>query len=168
MAEDILYKEFHMLRWLVWGVSVASFGVLFYAISREAPANGWLVISGFVGFFVAQFLAAVHRVNRIALTESHLRVGKETFERSDFDFNFGVQPPLVLFPDEEERVNEDWPLPPDQHLRIAGGAWGRRRGTATVMLREAGTRKVVAICTRHPLQLDDRLTEWLETPPEEP
>lgn len=164
MADTVLYREFYTLRWLTWGLGIVSIALLYYAMIDETPAAGWLVIGAFVGFFVAQYLAAIHRVNRITLTESHLRVGKEIFERANFDFTFGVQPPVVLSPDEEGEVQEDWPLPPDDELRIAGGAWGRRRSTRMLLLREADKSCVVAIFTRHPLELDEILTGWLETP----
>lgn len=70
----------------------------------------------------------------------------------------------MLSPDEEERVTEEWKLPPDHELSVAGGGWGRRRGTTMVVLREANTDRVLAIFSRHPEKLDAVLTEWLEMP----
>lgn len=164
MTGTVRYREFHTLRWLTWGLGGISVVLLVYSILEGAPLGGWLVLGAFVGFFAAQFLAAIHRYNRITLTDTTLRVGKETFERSDFDFTFGVQPSLVLSPDEEERVAEEWKLPPDHELRVAGGGWGRRRGTTMVVLREANTDRVLAIFSRNPEKLDAVLTEWLEMP----
>jgi hypothetical protein len=166
MAESVIYREFHTLRWMTWTLSALGLLLLSYAISRDAPSDGRFVLGAFVALFVGQFLAAIHRVNRITLTPSRLRIGKETFERSDFDFSFGVQPPLVLSPDEASRVEEEWKLPPDHELPIAGGGWGRRRGTSMVVLREAHQSCIVAIFTRRPLELDARLTSWLEIPPD--
>lgn len=165
MAEAVLYKEFHTLRWLTWGLGVASVLLLFYAIGDDAPANGSLVVGAFVGFFAAQFIAAVHRYNRITLTRSELRVGKETFTRPDIDFSFGVQPPAVLSPTEHDRVIEEWPVPDELDVRIPGGSWMRRRATSTIVLKEADRDVALAISTHRPLQLDTALTEWLETPP---
>lgn len=168
MADRVLYREFHTLRWLVWTLAGVSVGLVVFATARGYPLNGGLVLMAITVFFVMQHLAAIHRWNRIELTPASLRIGKETFQPADFDFTFGVQPPLVLSPGEERRVEEEWKLPPGHELRIAGGSWGRRRGTSMVVLREADTQKVVAIFTRNPQTLDPLLTEWIETVPEPP
>lgn len=89
MAGSVRYQEFHSLRWLTWGLGSISVVVLAYTIIDGAPLGGWLVLGALVGFFAAQFLAAIHRYNRITLTDEALRVGKETFERSGFDSHLG-------------------------------------------------------------------------------
>lgn len=168
MADRVLYREFHTLRWLVWMLVGISLALVVTATAQGYPLNGGLVLVAIVLFFLTQHLAAIHRWNRIELTPTRLTVGKETFGPADFDFTFGVQPPLVLSPGEEQRVEEEWKLPPGQELRIAGGSWGRRRGTSMVVLQEADTQQVVAIFTRNPQTLDQVLTEWIETVPEPP
>lgn len=146
----------------------SSIGVSSVRLQRGYPLKGGLVLIAIVLFIVMHHLAAIHRWNRIELTPTRLRVGKETFRPADFDFTFGVQPPLVLSPDDEERVEEEWKLPPGHDLRIAGGSWGRRRGTSMIVLREADTQQVVAIFTQNPQTLDQLLIEWIETVPEPP
>lgn len=168
LTEKMVYREFHTLRWFVWSLNGLSVVLVVIAVVNGYPLNGGLVLVAIVIFFVTQHLAVIHRSNRIELTPSSLRVGKEMFRPDDFDFVFGVQPPLVLSPDEEHRIAEDWPLPPDHELRIAGGSFGRRLGTSMVVLREAGNRQVVAVFTRNPWILDQLLTEWIESVPEPP
>lgn len=168
VADKVLYREFHTLRWVVWGLGGLSFVLVGIPAASGYRENGGLVLVAIFIFFIMQHLAAIHRWNRIELTPSRLRVGKETFGRDDFDFTFGVQPPLVLSPGEEQRVEEEWKLPPGHELRIAGGSWGRRRGTSMVVLREADSQQVVAIFTRNPQIMDQLLTEWIETVPEPP
>lgn len=152
------------------GLGLATLSALLVVIAtlNDYPLNGVLVLTAIIIFFVLQHLAAIHRWNRIVLTRTTLRVGKETFRPGDFDFTFGVQPSLVLAPEEDQRVTEEWKLPPDHELRIAGGSWGRRRGTSMIVLRETDSRRVVAIFTRHPEKLDPLLTEWLEAMPDPP
>lgn len=104
-------------------------------------------------------------MNRIRLTSTHLVVGSERFRPSDFNFSFGVQPPLVLAPDEQAEIESRWKLSNDQRFRIAGGSWGRRIGSAMVVLQESDGQGVVAIFTRRPHVLDPLLTKWLETVP---
>lgn len=168
VADKVLYREFHTLRWVVWGLGGVSFVLVAIADVYGYRKYGGLVLTAIVIFLMIQPLAAIHRWNRIELTPSRLRVGKETFRPGDFDFTFGVQPPLVLSPGEEQRVEEEWKLPPGHELRIAGGSWGRRRGTSMVVLREADSQRVVAIFTRKPQLLDRLLTEWIETVPQPP
>lgn len=164
MADKVLYREFHTLRWLVWTLVGVSVVLVVIATVQGYPLNGGLVLVAIVPFFVMQHLAAIHPWNRIELTPTSLRVGKETFRPADFDFTFGVQPPLILSPGEEQRVEEEWKLPSGHELRIAGGSWGRRRGTSMIVLREADSRQVVAIFTRNPQTLDRLLTEWIDRP----
>lgn len=166
MAEDVIHREFHTLRWMAWALWTLFTTLVVIAAVNDYPLNGGLVLVAIILFFISQPLAAIHRWNRIELTPSRLRVGKETFTPADFDFSFGVQPPLVLSPGEERRIEEEWKLPPGHELRIAGGSWGRRRGTSMVVLRETDSRQIVAIFTRRPRVLDDLLTEWIETVPE--
>ena len=140
---------------------------LVVATSSGLPMTGW---RGWLGFYSLLVMMAgffgygIYQLNRIVLTPSRLRVGREVLERSDVDFRFGVQPPLVLSPIEQDRVEEDWPVPPDADMRIVGGSWGRRRGTSMLVMKEAGSGQLLAIFSRRPKQLDRALTEWLESP----
>lgn len=168
MSDKVLYREFHTLRWVVYCLIGLSVVLVVVAVLNGYPLNGGLVLIAIVIFLSMQHLAAIHSSNRIELTSSSLRVGRETFQPADFDFVFGVQPPLVLSPDEEHRIEQDWPLPPNHELQIAGGGAGRRLGTSMVVLRGADNQQVVAIFTRNHRILDRLLTEWIESLPEPP
>ncbi|MEE8601127.1 hypothetical protein [Euzebya tangerina] len=166
MDEEVLYREFHWLRPTVWSLAAFSAIFLVIGVSTEWAARGWVALVGIVLFMMANLLAGIHRMHRITCTTSTLSVGREEFTRSDFDFVFGAQPVLVMTSEEQERVENQTPLPEDHPMRIAGGSWGRYLGASTVVLREAGTTRLVAIFTRHPTELDSVLTRWLEQVPE--
>ncbi len=165
--DTVIHREFHMLGrgvWILGGVALAG---LIVAASNGLPMTGWRSWLGFGSTFVILACAVAYgtyRMNRINLTPSQLVVGRETFERSDFDFGFGVQPPLVLSVDEQNRVEEEWPLPPQADMRIVGGSWGRRRGTSMLVLKARETGQLLAIFSRRPAELDRALTAWLESP----
>ncbi len=168
MANDVLYREFRTLARLAW--SFGSLSVLLVVVSSASDHifQGLLALAAVLLVFPVLHLRSIYRMNRIVLTPSRLKVGTESFQPADFDFTFGVQPPLVLLPKEQAQIESPWPLPPDHELRIAGSSWGRRIGTAMVVLRETDSRRVVAIFTRHPEVLDPLLTEWIEQPPDPP
>lgn len=160
-----LYREFHNIGRLALGLAVLAVALLAAGSVVEGSAGGFLIVTAIFLLFPVLFLGGVHRMNRILLTAERLSVGTESFRRSDLDFSFGVQPPLVLSPAEEAEVESRWPLPADHELRIAGGSWGRRVGTSMIVLREAGGVSLIAVFTRRPDILDPLLTEWIEAVP---
>ncbi len=169
-SNTIIHQEFHQLGRAVWALGAAALVLLIVAASNGLPMSGWRSWAGFGSVMLLLGCAVaygIHRMNRITLTRQQLRVGGETFDRADFDFAFGVQPPLVLSVDEQERVEEEWPLPPQGDMRIAGGSWGRRRGTSMLVLKLARSGQLLAVFSRRPADLDRALTEWLERPPED-
>lgn len=162
----VIYREFHNLGRLALGLGILSLTMFILSSVVEQPAAGWLAVMAIFTVFPLLFAGSIYWMNRISLTPTHLVVGSETFDRSDFDFSFGVQPPLVLNPDEQAEIESRWKVDPNSGLRIAGGSWGRRIGTAMVVLRQSDGRGVVAVFTRRPEVLDPLLTQWLETIPE--
>jgi hypothetical protein len=147
---------------------VVSAGAIVIAIATDYPWRGGLVLLGIVVGMIAFMVEGLHRTNCVTLTPECLVVGTETFRRDQVDGLFGAQPPLVLDPDEQARVEEQWPLPPDADIRIAGGGWGRRPTMRMVVLREADTQQLVAVFSRHPRDLDRRLAAWLGELPDTP
>ena len=166
MSTERIYREFHGLGWLASALGVV--GVVLFAVSSliDESIGGWLAVAAILVVFPMLFLGSIYRMNRIVLTSTHLAVGSERFQPTDFEFSFGVQPPLVLAPDEQAEIESEWKLPVDRGVRIAGGSWGRRVATAMVVLQERDGGDLVAVFTRHPQVLDPLLTEWLETVPE--
>lgn len=160
--DRVIYREFQNLRRLAWGF--AALGVLLLVTGSfvDGPVGGWFVVTAIFSVFPTLFLAGVYRMNRIMLTSNRLEVGTESFRSSDFDFSFGVQPSLVLSPQEQAEVESRWPLPEDHEFRIAGGSWGRRLGSAMIVLREVDRTYLLAVFTRRPEVLDPLLTEWIE------
>ncbi len=166
-TEMVLHREFHQLGRAVWIAGATGVTMLIVAAADGLPMDGWRSWTGFIGLLVilaSAMARGIHQMNRIVLTETQLQVGGDTFVPADFDFAFGVQPPLVLSVEEQERVEEDWPLPPNAFVRIAGGSWGRRRGTSMLVLKLAQSERLVAVFSRKPAVLDRLLTEWLERP----
>lgn len=164
--DDVIYREFHNLRRLAWALAVLGFILLVIGFVIDPSFSGLLVVAAIFLVFPILFLASIYRMNRIVLTPTSLDIGSESFRPADFDFTFGVQPPLVLSHEEQAEIESRWPLPADSELRIAGGSWGRRVGTAMIVLQETDHAGVVALFTRHPAVLDPLLTEWIETVPE--
>lgn len=165
---EILHREMTGLRWLSIALAAGSVGLLGVTIVTRYPWRGGLVLLAAVGMLLANGLWEVYRLNRIVLTPERLVVGPEVFEPADIDIVFGVQPPLVLGPDEQHRVENETPLPAGGDVRIAGGSYGRRVGTAMVVLRDARTGQAVAVFSRMPEVLSRRLTTWLTTVPDTP
>lgn len=168
MARDIVHRELHSYLWVALGLGALSISLLVTSSLLDHPLGGSLVLVGVASLLLAAMAEGIHRMNCITLRPDGLTVGRETFSRGDLDALFGVQPSLVLQPREQDRVEEEWPVPPDADIRIAGGAWGRRRGTYLVVLREASTQDLVAIFSRHPATLDRHLTAWLREFPDSP
>lgn len=160
---DVIYREFQGLGWLAFSLGVVGVVLLVVSALVDQSIGGWSAVVAILVVFPVLFLGSVYRMNRIRLSPTHLVVGSERFQRSDFDFSFGVQPPLVLAPGDQAEIESRWKLAADRGFRIAGGSWGRRVGTAMVVLQERDERGVVAIFTRRPQVLDPLLTEWLET-----
>lgn len=166
-AESALHQEFQCLGRTVWTAGTLAVVGLAVAASEGLPMTSWRSWLGFGSLLVVMASAVAfetYQMNRIVLTPTRLRVGRELFQRADFDFRFGVQPPLILSVEEQDRTEEEWPLPPDADMRIAGGSWGRRRGTSMLVMKEAETGRLLAIFSRRPAELDRALTAWLETP----
>jgi len=168
MTSRILHKEMTGLRWVA--ILLTGGGLVLLALSAAYgyPWRGGLVLVASVGIMLAWMIAEVHRLNRIVLTPDRLVVGREIFAPADVDVVFGVQPPLVLRPDEQVRVENDIPLPLGHEIRIAGGSYGRRIGTAMVVLRDARNDQLVAVFSRRPDLLSRRLTHWLTAVPDTP
>lgn len=72
MADKVLYREFHTLRWLVWTLFGVSVVFVVIATAQSYPMNGGLVLVAIILFFVSQHLAAIRRWNRIELTPPDL------------------------------------------------------------------------------------------------
>lgn len=168
MSAKIIYREMVGLGWLAGALCCVCIGLIGVAIAAGYPWRGGLVLVGALGLHIAWVLWGIYRMNHIVLTADRLVVGREVFTPRDIDIFFGVQPPLVLRPGEQGRVEEAWPLPPDGDVRIAGGSWGRRIGTATVVLRDARTDQAVAVFSRHPHELSEHLGDWLTAIPDTP
>lgn len=166
MDDGIVYRELVGLRSVTWGLGIASAASMAVAAGDQHVAGGWLVLASIFGFFLVYFLSGIYRMNRIVLTRRSLLVGAERYQPEDFDLLFGVQPSLVLTPEEQHRVECDTPLPPNHEVHIAGGGWGRRIGTTMLVLRTADQRRLIAVFTRDPVTLDRLLTEWLERVPD--
>jgi hypothetical protein len=170
MTAQIIHREFGALRWAIAVATAAGAALLAVAIATTYPATirGLCGMLGIVGLFVAWFAVGIYRMNRIVLTDDHLIVGREVFTRDDIDPLFGVQPPVLLAPDEQHRIEDLIPLPAGGDIRIVGGSWGRRIGTATVLLRDATSGQLLAVFSRQPRLLDQRLTRWLTAVPDTP
>lgn len=168
MTTEILHKEMTGLRWLAMSLAAGVLVSLCVAIATGFPWRGGLVLLASVGLLLANAIWEIYRLNRIVLTPERLVVGREVFEPADIDIIFGVQPPLVLRPGEQHRVENETPLPPGSDVRIAGGSYGRRVGTAMVVLRDARTGQIVAVFSRTPEVLSRRLTTWLTDVPDTP
>lgn len=168
MSAEVIHREMVGLRWLAIALGLGCGGVITLAIATNYPWRGGLVLLAAIGVHVAWVIWGIYRMNRIVLTGDRLVVGREAFTLSDIDIFFGVQPSLVLQPDETDRVEEAWPLPPNSEIRIAGGSWGRRIGTTMLVLREAHSGRTVAVFTRHPDLLSQRLEAWLTAIPDTP
>lgn len=132
------------------------------------PILGLYGVLGFVALCAAWVAIGIYRMNRIVLTRDRLIVGRESFVRSDIDIVFSVQPPIVLDPGEQHRVEDLIPLPAGGDVRIVDGSWGRRIGTAMVLLRDGRTGRTLALFSRQPDTLATRLTAWLTTVPDTP
>lgn len=168
-APEVIHREFHSLLWMATTLAVVAVTSITVAVARAFPARGGLVVAGIVALFVAYFAHGIHRMNRITLTDDRLTVGRESFERADLDGLFGVQPSVLLDVDEEEQVTSQFPLPPHDDIRVAGGGWGRRAGTRMVLVRETETQDLLAIFSRRPQELDQHLSAWLgHVPPTPP
>lgn len=168
MAGSILHREFHSLLWVSLGLLTTGFGLLVVSVALDHPLGGGLVVIGIVALLVGAMAEGIHRMNCIELTRDRLRVGRDSFVRADIDGLFGVQPSLVLAPEEQARVESEIPLPPDADIRVAGGGWGRRLGTHMVVLREAESLRLLAVFTRHPRRLDRLLSAWVGEVPDRP
>jgi hypothetical protein len=170
MAAEVIHREFGALRWVVAVTAGVGGALLVVGMTTTYPAavRGACGMLGIVGLFAAWFMLGVYRMNRILLTADRLIVGGEAFHRDDIDAIFGVQPPLLLTRDEQHRVEDLIPVPEGGDVRIVGGSWGRRIGTALVLLRDARSGQLLAVFSRHPRMLDDRLTAWLTAVPDTP
>ncbi len=166
--ETTTHREFHRLGQAVFILAPSCLALIVVAGSGGQPLSAWRVAALFaavLGLMASYLGFGIWRMNRIILTPSQLTVGRDEFVPEDFDFSFGVQPPLILTPEQQRRIEEDWPLPPDTGVRIAGGSWGRRRGTRMLILKDAKTDELVVIFSRDSGALDKLLTAWLEQPP---
>ncbi len=162
MADDIIYREFHVVGRLAIataGLGVALFVAFFFV---GPPVGGLLLLAAIFSIFPAMHLAGVYAASRIVLTPRRLRIGSETFGPADFDFVFGVQPSLVLAPTEQTELESRFKLSDQDEFRVAGGSWGRTIGTEMMVLREADSECLVAVFTRRPEILDPLLTQWIE------
>lgn len=168
MADRILYTEMTTLGWVAMLLGGGGVALLVFAAAVGYPWRGGLVLVGCAAILLAWMTAEVHRLNRIVLTPEQLVVGREVFTPADIDTVFGVQPPLILRPGEQHRVENENPLPPGHEIRIAGGSYGRRIGTAMVVLRDARNDQLVAVFSRRPHVFDDQLTRWLRAVPDTP
>lgn len=161
IAEDPLHEEFTTLRTLALALAGIAVAMMVIDNLTGYAARGWPTFLGVVMLMIAYVLWGIHGYNRILLTPGRLRVGREVFTPDDFDRFFGVQPPLLLSPDEQEVVEEEWPVPHDADMRIAGGSWGKRIGTHMLVLKEDATGDLVAIFSRDPVWFQDHLERWL-------
>lgn len=168
LSRDIVYRELHGYLWVALGLGALAIALFLSSSLLDHPLGGSLVLVGVLFFLLAVMAEGIHRMNCITLRPNGLTVGRETFSRDDIDALFGVQPALVLQPEEQDRVEEEWPVAPDATMRIAGGSWGRRRGTHLVVVREAATQDLVAVFSRDPATLDRHLSAWLRELPDSP
>jgi hypothetical protein len=160
---EVIRREFAGVQRTALACLVAGGALLVGGIATGLPdvLRALAGLAGIVCLFLAWLLYGIYRMNRIVLTPDRLVVGRESFVRGDIDIVFGVQPPLVLLPDQQHRVEDLIPLPPGGEVRIVGGSWGRRIGTAMVVLRDVRTGQALAVFSHRPTVLSDRLTAWL-------
>lgn len=168
MARDVIHRELHGYLWIALGLGALSLAAFVTSELQDHPLGGALALMGIVAFLLAVIAEGIHRMNCITLRPDRLTVGRDTFRRGDIDALFGVQPSLVLRPDVQKRVEDDWPVPHDFAIRIAGGGWGRRWGTHLVLVRETATQDLVAVFSRDPAALDRHLGAWLQQLPDTP
>lgn len=168
MSTGVIYQEMVGLGRLAATLCGGCLALIAVAAATDYPWRGGMVLLAAFGLQVAWVVWGIYRMNRIVLTPDRLVVGVEAFAPSDLDVFFGVQPTLVLRPEEQERVEEAWPLPPDGDIRIAGGSWGRRIGTATVLLRDARTEQTLAVFSRRPVLFTEHVATWLTAVPDTP
>lgn len=156
-----MHEELVMLGRVVPWAGVLGIAALVAETAFGSPFGGVGALVGILAALGAYLAWGIIARNRIRLTPGRLEVGRESYAPDDFDRWFGVQPRVLLSPEEQARVERDSPLPADAAIRVAGGGWGRLPGTRLVLVRELASGDVLAIFSRQPEHFATELAAWM-------
>ena len=129
--------------WLLLGLTVilATVGVFVSAL---------LLIAGIIGFIAILTAWSIGRYNGIELTDTLLRVGRDTLPISDLDPSFGVKDGDEVLTPEKLAKLEIGISSTRKGLKILGGAWGRPKvGYQWVVVRSKNSPDLLLIATLH-------------------